>query len=150
MQLYCPPPLLLLARNEGFRILSSVKNMPELPINGLATSEALLREKPEQVKKMLRAIVRGLVFFRENRDETIRYAMQLLKFNRVMAEESYDLSRDCFSKDGEMSNQGFQLVLELQRDRETTGSKTIPVTQMANFTLLHDVQTQLRATGVLK
>ncbi|MGE5303298.1 MAG: ABC transporter substrate-binding protein [Alphaproteobacteria bacterium] len=144
------PPLLFVARNEGFRILSSAKNMPELPSTGLATSEALLREKPEQVTKMLRAFVRGLVFLRENRDETIRYAMELLKLNRVVAEESYDLSRDCYSKDGGIGDQGFQLVIELQRDREGIGAKNIPVTQMANFAPLREVQKQLRAAGVLK
>jgi ABC-type nitrate/sulfonate/bicarbonate transport system substrate-binding protein len=144
------PPLLFVARNEGFRILSSAKNMPELPSTGLATSEAVLREKPEQATKMLRAFVKGLVFLRENREETIRYAMELLKLNRVVAEESYDLSRDCYSKDGGISDQGFQLVLELQRDREGIGAKNIPVTQMASFIFLRDVQKQLRATGVLK
>lgn len=144
------PPLLFVARNEGFRILSSAKNMPEVPSTGLATSEALLREKPEQVTRMLRAFVRGLVFLRENREETIRYAMELLKLNRVVAEESYDLSRDCYSRDGDMSDQGFQLVLAFQRDREGIGAKSIPVTQMANFTFLRDVQKQLRETGVLK
>ncbi len=143
------PPLLFVARNEGFRILSSAKHMPEIPSTGLATSEALLREKPQQVRKMLRAFVRGLVFLRDNREETIRYAMKLLKLNRVVAEESYDLSRDCYSKDGSISDEGLRLVLEFQRDREGT-AKNIPVTQMADFTFLRDVQKQLRATGVLK
>jgi NitT/TauT family transport system substrate-binding protein len=144
------PPLLFVARNEGFRILSSAKNMPELPSTGLATSEAILREKPEQVKKMLRAFIRGLVFLRERREETIRYTMELLKLDRTVAEESYDLSRDCYSKDGDMPDQGFQLALELQRDREGAIPKSIPVTQMANFTFLRETQTQLRAQGLLK
>ena len=109
------PPQLLVARQQGFRILGSVKNVPELPSTGIAASEKSLKENPEQVRRMLRATIRALVFVRENREETIRLVMDHLKLDRATAEESYELVKDAYSPDGGMSDQGFRLVSELQR-----------------------------------
>jgi NitT/TauT family transport system substrate-binding protein len=142
------PPQLLVARNQGFRILGSVKNVPELPSTGIAASEKSLKENPDHVRKMLRATVRALVFVRENRDETIRLVMDHLKLERAIAEESYELVKDAYSPDGSMSDQGFRLVSELQR--ETGFAKAGPAAQMSDFSLLRQVQGQLRAEGILK
>jgi NitT/TauT family transport system substrate-binding protein len=142
------PPQLLVARNHGFRILGSVKNVPELPSTGIAASEKLLKENPEHVRKMLRATVRALVFVRENRDETIRLVMDHLKLDRAVAEESYELVKEAYSPDGSMSDQGFRLVSELQR--ETNFAKTGPAAQMSDFSLLRQVQSQLKSEGILK
>ena len=141
------PPQLIVARNQGFRILGSIKNVPELPSTGLATSEKLLKENPEQVRRMLRATVKGLAFVRDNREETIRLVMDHLKLDRAIAEESYELVRDAYSPDGSMSDQGFQLVSELQRD---TGLKSNPASHMSDFSLLRQVQKQLKFEGILK
>jgi ABC-type nitrate/sulfonate/bicarbonate transport system substrate-binding protein len=142
------PPQLVVARNQGFRILGSVKNVPELPSTGLAASEKSLRENPEQVKRMLRATVRSLIYVRENREETIRLVMEHLKLDRPIAEESYDLVKDAYSTDGSMSDQGFRLVSELQR--ETNSAKANPASQMSDFSLLRQIQGQLKAEGILK
>jgi NitT/TauT family transport system substrate-binding protein len=142
------PPQLLVARNQGFRILGSVKNVPELPSTGIAASEKLLKENPEHVRRMLRATVRALVFVRENREETIRLVMDHLKLDRAIAEESYELVKEAYSPDGSMSDQGFRLVSELQR--ETGFAKAGPAAQMSDFSLLRQVQSQLRSDGILK
>jgi NitT/TauT family transport system substrate-binding protein len=142
------PPQLLVARNQGFRILGSVKNVPELPSTGIAASEKSLKENPEHVRKMLRATVRALVFVRDSREETIRLVMDHLKLDRATAEESYELVKDAYSPDGSMSDQGFRLVSELQR--ESGFAKAGPAAQMADFSLLRQVQGQLRAEGILK
>lgn len=142
------PPQVVTARNQGFRMLGSVKNVPELPSTGLATSEKLIRENPEQVRKVLRAVIRGLVFVRENREETVRLVMEHLKLERTVAEESYELVKDAYSPDGTMSEQGFQLVSELQRDIGPL--KSNPASLMSDFSLLRQVQKQLKAEGILK
>jgi hypothetical protein len=74
--------------------------------------------------------------------------MDHLKLDRAIAEESYDLVRDAYSPDGSMSEQGFQLVSELQRD--TGFSKSNPASYMGDFSLLRQVQKQLKAEGILK
>ena len=52
------PPQVIRARNEGLHMLGRVKNVPELPSTGLATSEKRIRENPDQVRKVLRAAIR--------------------------------------------------------------------------------------------
>jgi ABC-type nitrate/sulfonate/bicarbonate transport system substrate-binding protein len=142
------PPQVIRARNEGLRMLGRVKNVPELPSTGLATSEKRIRENPDQVRNVLRAAIRGLAFVRENREETIRLVMEHLKLERAVAEESYDLVKDAYSVDGSMSEQGFQLVSELQRDIGPLKSNFASL--MSDFSLLHQVQKQLKAEGILK
>jgi NitT/TauT family transport system substrate-binding protein len=142
------PPQVVRARNEGLRMLGSVKNVPELPSTGVATSEKRIKENPDQIRKVLRGVIRGLAFVRENKEETIRLVMDHLKLERSVAEESYELVKDAYSPDGAMSEQGFQLVSELQRDIGPL--KSNPASLMSDFSLLRQVQKQLRAEGVLK
>ena len=74
--------------------------------------------------------------------------MEHLKLERAVAEESYYLVKDAYSVDGSMSEQGFQLVSELQRDIGPL--KSNPASLMSDFSLLHQVQKQLKAEGILK
>ena len=45
-----------------------------------------MREQPDQVKRFLRANVKGLRYMRENRDVALETAMSWLKVDREMAE----------------------------------------------------------------
>ena len=62
-------------RAGGFKSLGSSKDAVPLPAIGIVTLERKIKEKPEQVKKILRTILKSLRFLRENREEAVRVAM---------------------------------------------------------------------------
>jgi len=67
----CDPPHWNIAVNMGGHRLTSARDLFVLPEAGLCTSPVVIEEKPDLVKGMVRAAVRGAEFARMNREETI-------------------------------------------------------------------------------
>ena len=67
----CDPPHWNIAVQMGGRRLTSARDLMVLPEAGLSTSPVVIEEKPELVKGMVRATLRGAEFGRQNREETI-------------------------------------------------------------------------------
>src|SRR5438094_263097 len=60
------------AEDEGFKRLIYLGDVIELPLSGIAVMEKKLQTQREQVKKVVRASLRGTRFMKENRAETLQ------------------------------------------------------------------------------
>jgi ABC-type nitrate/sulfonate/bicarbonate transport system substrate-binding protein len=96
-------PHVILARDSGFKVLGHAGTVMELSTPGLGTSEKFLKEKPELVKRIVRASVKGILFLRRTREESIRIMMGWLSLDKDIAEKSYDMVLESFSEDGSPS-----------------------------------------------
>jgi len=67
----CDPPHWNIAVRMGGHRLTSARDLYTLPEAGLSTTRTVINEKPELVKAMVRACLRGGEFARMNHDETI-------------------------------------------------------------------------------
>ena len=101
-----------------------------------------LREQPEQVKRFLRANVKGLKYMRENRDVALETMMSWLKVDREMAEGTYQLSINNYTKDGTVDEATLKLLVEQQLAE--FGIKIEKLSQVVDFTLLHQVLKEAR------
>jgi ABC-type nitrate/sulfonate/bicarbonate transport system substrate-binding protein len=101
-----------------------------------------LKANREQAIKVLRAIVRGLRFIRERRDEVIPITMRWLDHTRDVAAESYDLILPSFSADGGTSNATYQFAIESRKSSLKT-DRTISLSQVRDLSLLKEVQREL-------
>jgi ABC-type nitrate/sulfonate/bicarbonate transport system substrate-binding protein len=63
---------------------------------GLASSDRLLAEKPDLVRRMIRALAKGTRFVVANRAETLPILAELTSLDRATAGEVYDLTADGF------------------------------------------------------
>ena len=108
----------------------------------LGASLKKLREQPDQVKRFLRANVKGLRYMRENRDVALDTAMSWLKVDREMAEGIYQLSINNFTKDGTVDEATLKLLVEQQLAE--FGIKIEKLSQVVDFTLLHQVLKEAR------
>lgn len=130
-------------QREGFNILGGPKDLKiGSPVAGVSTTDRRLREHRDEAKKALRAIVRGLRFVRERKQETIGIMMQWLQQTREVASESYDLIVPTYSPDGSGSDETFQFAIEA-RKRAIKSEKIIPLSQVRDFSLLKEVQKEL-------
>ena len=101
-----------------------------------------LREQPEQVKRFLRANVKGLKYMRENRDVALETMMSWLKVDREMAEGTYQLSINNYTKDGTVDEATLKLLVEQQLAEFEI--KIEKLSQVVDFTLLHQVLKEAR------
>jgi NitT/TauT family transport system substrate-binding protein len=106
-------PHVILATNSGFKLLGHAGSFMELATPGLGTTDRIIKQKPEQVKKVVRAAVRSIVFMRRNRDASVRIMMDWLALSREIAEKSYDMALESFSEDGSPTRKGVMTSIEL-------------------------------------
>ena len=126
-----------LAKKSGFKILLNAADYYYSMSWALGASLKKLREQPDQVKRFLRANVKGLRYMRENSDVALNTAMSWLKVDREMAEGIYQLSINNFTQDGTVDEATLKLLVEQQLAE--FGIKIEKLSQVVDFTLLHQV-----------
>jgi ABC-type nitrate/sulfonate/bicarbonate transport system substrate-binding protein len=109
----------------------------------LGTSERRIKERPDQVKKMVRAIVKSLVFIRQQPDQVTSFAQRFWKLDRKQAEKSYDLIVKTMSRDGSATDAAMQAAI-IQAKATSKVQKEIQPAQITDLSFLRDVQQELK------
>ena len=127
------------AEDEGFRRLLYLGDIIELPLSGIAVTEKKLQTQREQVKKVVRASLRGTRFMKQNRAETIQMLSDYLHITPSQAGKAYDVSMNSFTEDGIISDKGVNLDVQLTKERLKM-TKEIPLSQLVDWSLLKEVK----------
>jgi ABC-type nitrate/sulfonate/bicarbonate transport system substrate-binding protein len=137
-----PPGPVRLAR-EGFNILGGPKDLKiGSPISAVAVTDGRLRNNRDETKRVLRAMVRGLRFMHERKEEVIPIMMRWLNQSQDVAKDSYDSILPSFSVDGGTVDKTFEFAIEARK--ATVKSDKVPLAQVRDITLLREVQNELR------
>jgi len=136
-------PHVIIARNGGFKVLGHAGNYLELSTPGLGVTDQLLKDKRDQVKRTVRAVVKAILFMRKNKEQSVRAAMNWLALDRDVAEKSYDMALDSFSEDGSPTLKGLQNSVTLEKQRAVI-KEEIPLTKVFDFSALQEVHSELK------
>jgi len=74
-----------------------------------------LKKQPDQIRRVVRATLKGTSYFKENRGEMISFIVKKLAVETKEAEELFELGVKVFSSNGRISDEGLS-VLWRQRD----------------------------------
>jgi ABC-type nitrate/sulfonate/bicarbonate transport system substrate-binding protein len=113
----------------------------DLPLAGLATTTARIKDSRGEVVSVVTAIVRGLVFMKNQRAETIALIQKLLKMEKGVAEATYDLSIQSFSSDGSVSVKGIQNIIDMSSAQ--AGGRQVAPSDVIDFGPLREAQAAL-------
>jgi NitT/TauT family transport system substrate-binding protein len=127
------------AEDEGFRRLVYLGDLIELPLSGIAVTDHKLQTQREQVRKVVRASVRGTRFMKQNRAETIQMLSDYLKITPAQSAKAYDASINSFTDDGIISDKGVQLDVQLTKERLKL-TKDIPLSQLVDWSLVKEIK----------
>jgi len=130
------PPHDLIAQQMGAKVLAGPPEIG-MPASGMITSDRLLRENPQMVKRGLRALLKANRFTGDNREETIRVLVQWVKQSPEIAARSYDLELRTFRKDGQMTD------AEMESFIERLGDKKRPLDEVRDFSLVRQAIKEL-------
>ena len=136
------PPYDGIMARKGYRRLVSAVDLLEYPQGGIATTDKKLKEKPAQVKRVIRAMIQALNEIRSERERTVSYIATRWKIDQELAAQSYDIMVRSFSKDGSASAKSIQNVIDSTRSRLQI-DRAISVNDVAAFSLLGEVQREL-------
>ena len=126
------------AEDEGFRRLVYLGDLIELPLSGIAVMDQKLQTQREQVKRVVRATVRGTRFMKHNRGETVRMLSDYLRITPAQSAKAYDASINSFTDDGIISDKGVLLDVQLTKERLKL-TRDIPLSQLVDWSLVKEI-----------
>ena len=85
------PPTSLAAQKEGFNLLADVAGMP-FQDNGPVTTQKFIRERPDIVRRYVKAQIEAVHLMKTNREMWIKVLGKYVKVGRDILEKSYEVS----------------------------------------------------------
>src|SRR3972149_4980261 len=140
-------PSNFMAEEAGFRELGSFikKDLVELP-GGIVVGEGLLDSAPVRVEKFVRASLKGLLYFRNNRSGTTSILSRFLRVKEDLSGRIYELILPGATPDGTISEETQRKSLEHILER--VGLKEPPpLGKIFNFSLTQKVRDELQEKG---
>ncbi len=136
------PPTDTDAQRQGYRILSRFHEHFKLPFTGLGTHLKKLKEKPDEVKRMVKSLLRANRFVRSNREGTIQTMMDWIKVDRESAAATYESTWKIFSEDGGITENGLKLVIDQGREAMKI-ERPVANAEVADFSIIREAQKEL-------
>jgi NitT/TauT family transport system substrate-binding protein len=137
-----PVPAVVLLKRDGFTELSFVGDVVEFASNGYATTDQRIKEHPQEVKKVVRALYRGLRFAKENPEGTVGVIEKEWKVEPGIAKESYAAIVRALNDDGIIGERQLKVHFDIIRRTDKTITD-IPVEKVVDFRLLREVRREL-------
>jgi ABC-type nitrate/sulfonate/bicarbonate transport system substrate-binding protein len=125
------------AKKAGLKFLVNAADLHGLLAGGLAANLKKLKEQPDQVRRVLKAMVQALKYIQENPEGTQQVMMNWLKLDREMAADIYQMSKNNFTKDGMVDDSMLNSLVTTMLAE--AGIKNVAPTHLVDFSLLHQV-----------
>ncbi len=137
------PPFNAFGKQLGYRTLAYFGDYVEQSLSGLGTSDKMIRERPELVRRMLSATIKSLRFIQQRPADTIQFIAKEWSVDAAAADELYKSMLPAFSKDGGMDEKGIRDALKRETERMNLKEET-PLAKVLDMRLLRDVQRDIR------
>jgi NitT/TauT family transport system substrate-binding protein len=137
----------IVAQERGYNELIFVGDVVEFPQNGFGTSEKKIRENPDEVYRMVRATLRGLMYVWDpkNQESVLDIVMKQWKINnRSMAAEMVRHARRVLTKDADVKPESVQVLIDLQRESAKV-ARPVTVAQVVDYSFVDKARKELGA-----
>ena len=136
------PPLDFAAKKQGHNILARADEILIFPETGLVAAVKKIQEKPDEIKRVIRAGIKANRYIRANRDGTIQFLMDWLRLNREIATATYDGVVNVYNEDINVCEQGLRLVIE-ETKKTVKVSREIPFNEIADLSIARVARREL-------
>ena len=100
------PPYDSIAVRKGYnRLVMGPDILPRYLENGLVLRRAKLRENPDQVRRFLRALIRGLHYALDHPNESVALIQKDWNLDRETAQNAYDVAMPTYNMRGDASDE---------------------------------------------
>jgi NitT/TauT family transport system substrate-binding protein len=131
------PPLDSEAKKKGFNILARADEILVFPETGLVAGVKKIQERPDEIRRVIRAGIKANRYIRGNRDGTIQFIMEWLKVNKEVATATYDGVAKVYNEDPSVCEKGLRVMIE---ERKTTLKITrdVALGEVADLSLIRE------------
>jgi len=107
-------PYDLFMEKDGFRPIAYMKDVAEFPLLGLIVHDERLREKPDEVKKVLAAALKGIAYTKSHREDVLPLLKQFAGLPDVeMTRKTFDVIKELWPDQGVPSGKGLATAISM-------------------------------------
>jgi NitT/TauT family transport system substrate-binding protein len=129
-------------RKMGYPVIVRSEDLFTYPFSGLTVHIKKIKEKPDEVKRVIRAGIKANRYMRENRDGTILVLMSTYRIDKEVATAAYDSFIKGFNLDGSMPEDGFRRLLD-DTKRVMKIDREVALSEVADLSILREAQREL-------
>lgn len=136
------PPADEEARKLGFNVLARAFELFNFPFIGLGTHTRKIKERPDEVKRTIRGLIKANRYIRQNREGTIQTLAEWGRTAPALAAAAYDSAFKVYNLDGSIPEDGLLAVID-QAVKESKTTRTVRISDVADLTALREAQKEL-------
>lgn len=125
------PPYMFFAQRQGFRKLLDVGALVEMPSGGLTALAKTLRSRPDEVKKLIRALQLAKREMLKSKEKTIDLITRLLNMDRETAADTYSLVQTNFNDTGIPTPEGMNNIVKMVQSQVKSTAKSVSFLDVA-------------------
>jgi ABC-type nitrate/sulfonate/bicarbonate transport system substrate-binding protein len=136
------PPADAVGKQMGFNVLARAYELFSFPFIGVGANLKSLKERPDEVKRVVKAVIRANRFIREDRQGAVNVLAEWGRVEREQALASYDSTVKVFSPDGNIPPEGLRLVID-QAKAELKITRDVQFSEVIDLAPLREAQREL-------
>jgi NitT/TauT family transport system substrate-binding protein len=140
------PPADVEGKKLGFNVLARAYELFTLPFVGLGANTKKIKERPDEIKRVLKALIKANRYITANRDGTVQILAEWGRTDRESATASYDGTVKVFNQDGSIPESGLKLVIDQAKQALKVDQPVAP-DQVADLAPLREAQKELGIKG---
>lgn len=129
----------------GYRSLGNVADYLRTVLGGFGTSDARIKSNAAQVKRVIRATLRGMDFARDpsHQDKVTAFIMEDFQLDRKTAEASLREIVKNYSKDGTTADEAVRADVDFIREQNKIKA-AVPLAQVLDYGILKEVLSEMK------
>ena len=137
-----PPPWDFYANKLGFHVIARSYEFFSYPQVGLIVNERNIKQKPAEIKRMIKAGIEANRYIRSNREGTVQFLMEWMRIERDVAAATYEAFLPTLSEDGNCPEDGMGLVIQEAKKAAKT-NREVSIKDVVDLSILKEAQREL-------
>jgi NitT/TauT family transport system substrate-binding protein len=133
------PPSDMEAEKMGFKVIARGFDIFSMPQSGLGAHVKKIQTKPNEVKGVIKAMIKATRYIRGNREGAIAALVEWGRVSPDLAAATYDSTVKAVTQDGSIPADGLRLVID-QAKSELKIGREIAAAEVADFAILQQAQ----------
>jgi ABC-type nitrate/sulfonate/bicarbonate transport system substrate-binding protein len=134
------------ARKMGFHVLARAYELFSYPDGGLVTTVKKIKERPDEVKRVIKAGIKANHYIRTDREGAVQVMMEWQKIDRGSALAAHESLSNIFNDDGSVPEKGLRLVIE-ENKKIAKVDREVSINEVTDLAILREVQAELGIKG---
>ncbi|HXG52675.1 MAG TPA: ABC transporter substrate-binding protein [candidate division Zixibacteria bacterium] len=137
------PPFNKMAQKRGFREIIAFNEILKVPLGGVAVHRDRIREKPDEIVRLIRAILKGIDYIHTHKDDILRIMEKSWGIkDREIREQVYRDALPIYARNGTVPDDLMRQVVQMIQGTRKT-SREVPLSDIVEWRFARQAAAEL-------